>query len=118
MISRTRMKKDLIGQSMLLTGLAITGLSSLPWAWFVALFSALGLWQGASALQLALTYEYQERYPFLWLFLGFLLALPPGIWLLGPWTVFPIALGLLAYFIVTVRDTMHVLQRPRSFWDL
>ena len=112
------MKKDLIGQSVLITGVAVTGLSGFPLAWFVGLISLLGLWQSASALQLALAYEYQERYPFLWLFLGLLLALPLGIWLLGAWTVFPIALGLIAYFIVTVRDTLHVLQRPRSFWDL
>lgn len=118
MISRTRMKKDLIGQSMIIAGLAATGLYSLPWAIFVTLLSVLGVWQGASALQLALTYEYQERYPFLWLFLGLILTLPLGIWLLGAWMAFPVALGLLAYFIVTVRDTVHVLQRPRSFWDL
>ena len=118
MISRTRMKKDLIGQSAIIAGLAVAGLFSLSWALFLALLSALGLWQGASALQLALAYEYEERYPFLWLFLGLLLALPPAVWLLGTWAVAPIALGLAAYFIVTVRDTLYVLQRPRSFWDL
>ena len=112
------MKKDLIGQSVLISGVALTGLSGFPAAWFIGLLSLLGLWQGASALQLALAYEYQERYPFLWLFLGLLLALPLGIWLLGDWTVLPIALGLTAYFVVTIRDTLYVLQRPRSFWDL
>ena len=112
------MKKDLIGQSILITGITLTELLSLPLAWVVGLLSMLGLWQSASALQLAFAYEYQERYPFLWLFLVLLLALPFGIWWLGAWTVFPMALGLAAYFIVTVRDTMYVLHRPRSFWDL
>lgn len=109
---------DLIGQSMLATGLAITGLSGLSLVWFIGVLSLLGLWQGASAVHLALAYEYRERHIFLWLFLGFILTLPLGIWLIGVWAIFPISLGVIAYFIVTVRDTLEEMQRPRSFWDL
>lgn len=118
MIERSRMKTDLAVQTVLMLAAIFTGLSGLSPAWPVVLLAGLGIWQGASALQLALAYEYQERYPFLWLFFGLLLALPFSIWLLGAWSVFPVALGVSAYFIITVRDTVYVLQRPRSFWDL
>ena len=118
MIERSRMKTDMIGQTVQILSIALTGFSNLPRAWFIILFAILGVWQGASALHLALAYEYQARYPFLWLFSGLLLALPLGIWLMGDWVMAPLGLGLLAYFIVTVRDTAYVLQRPRPFWDL
>lgn len=112
------MKVDLAGQSVLILGAVAASFPTGAWPWFIALLAALGLWQGASALQLALAYEYRQRYPFLWLFLGLLLALPVGIGLIGVWTVLPIGLSVLAYFIVTVRDTVEAQRRPRSFWDL
>lgn len=118
MIDRSRMKVDLAGQSLLILGAVATGVFPGAWPWFIALLAALGLWQGASALQLALAYEYRKRYPFLWLYLGLLLALPAGIGLIGAWTVLPITLSILAYFIITLCDTVQALQRPRSFWDL
>lgn len=112
------MKKDLAGQAVIVTGLAVTGICGFPGVLPVALAGALGLWQGASALQLALAYEYRERYPFLWFFLGMGLALPLGIWWMGNWAVLPVAIGLAAYFAITIRDTLYVMKRPRSFWDL
>ncbi|MCO6488396.1 MAG: hypothetical protein J5I98_08265, partial [Phaeodactylibacter sp.] len=118
MVNRMRMKKDLAGQAVIIAALAAAGLCRFPGWVPVALAVALGLWQGASALQLVLAYDYQERYPFLCFFLGMVLALPPGIWWIGDWLVVPAALGLAAYFAVTARDTLYVLQRPRSFWDL
>lgn len=118
MISKRRMKADLLGQSLLLSGAVTAGLVNFFSGWFIAMVAMLGLWQGASAFHLAIAHEYQQRYPFLWLFVGLLLALPLAIWLLNYWAVVPIALGAALYYYVTIRDTAIVMQRPRSFWDL
>ncbi len=118
MISTKRMKTDLAGQAVLLAGAATVGLSGLSWAWLAIQLALLSIWQLGSALQLALEHEYQQRQPYIWGLAALMLVIPLGLWLLGPWVLVPAGALALAYFWLTLRDTLKVLQRPRSFWDL
>lgn len=118
MIGIKRMKTDLIGQAVLIAGVLAAALSGLPQGPWLTLLALLGLWQIVSALHLAVFFEYQQRYPFLWALILSALAMMPGLWLLGLWALAPFCLALAAYFGATLRDTLSLLQRPRSFWDL
>lgn len=112
------MKADLTAQSILLTLVIILLLAGQYWPWAVAAFSLLALWQVGSALELALGYKYRERNIFLWAFALLLLALPFKLWLIGLWSLFLMGVFASAYFWATLRDTVIVLRRPRSFWDI
>jgi hypothetical protein len=46
------------------------------------------------------------------------MALPLKIWLLGAWALAVLGVLASAYFWATFRDTIIVLERPRSFWDI
>ncbi len=112
------MKTDLVGQSVLLTAVIILLLAGLYWPWGIIAFSSLAMWQVGSAVHLAVSYEYRERYFFLKVFALLLLALPLKIWLAGEWSIALLGVLASAYFWATLRDTVIVLERPRSFWDL
>jgi uncharacterized membrane protein YobD (UPF0266 family) len=118
MISRARMKIDITGQIILLLSVLLLLLFASANAWVVVTLIVLALWQTSSAIELSLNYSYRQRYPFVYILpviivLTSIFASTPLYWLLGI-----IGLGLLSYFVATVRDTIIVYRRHRSFWDL
>jgi hypothetical protein len=112
------MKTDLVGQSILLAAVIVLLLAGAYSPWAIVVFGILALWQVGSALHLAIGYEYRERFFFLKLFVLLLMALPLKIWLLGAWALAVLGVLASAYFWATFRDTIIVLERPRSFWDI
>lgn len=118
MISKSRMTTDLTGQSILITVLVILLLAGAYSPWAIIAFGALALWQVGSALHLALGYEYRERFFFLKVFALLIVVLPLTIWLAGVWSFFLLGVLASAYFWATFRDTIIVMERPRSFWDI
>lgn len=111
------MKLDLVGQSVLLA-LALIVVLGQWWLWSLAVIAGLALWQTGSAFHLTVAYAYTGRKPYLWLLGGLLLLLPLKFWLAGYWSLILLGLAALAYFFTTLRDTIVVLRRPRSFWDI
>lgn len=113
MISRQRMKIDFWGQFTLLLSLLVivlAGTESKGLPGWILLF----LWQMTSALLLYKQYAYQQRKLFLWVGLA---SVPLA--LLGQSFLLYFLIGFsLWYFYNTVLDTIKVLKRPRSFWDL
>ncbi|MCB0572171.1 MAG: hypothetical protein KDC66_20535 [Phaeodactylibacter sp.] len=118
MISIKRMKIDLLVQLILLAGLLAVILPGLSRSLWVASLALLGLWQAGSALQLAIAFDYKQRHPFIWAYLLLALLLPLGLYTWGLWALAPFGIVITAYFRATLRDTLSLLQRPRSFWDL
>ena len=118
MISRYRMKIDVLGQGVLIGAilLLVTFASGLQWTNFLLI--VLGIWQLVSAIHLYYSYKYIKKLNFLRTALVLGLSLP--IWLhLIDWLAYlPVAGLLIWYFIQTIRDTIRVYNRPRSFWDL
>lgn len=118
MISKSRMKKDLIGQTTIIGSLLLLLLFAVPSAWLLTLLVLLGTWQAGSAVELRVQYEYRARQPYIWilpLMIVLLLVLKP---LLGGWIILGTALTLISYYIITARDFVIVRRRPRSFWDI
>ena len=117
MISKSRMTTDLTAQSILMTaGYPPTGRCLL--ALGAHCLYGLALWQVGSALHLALGHAYRERFFYLKIFALLLVALPLKLWLAGAWAFFLLGVLVSAYFWATFRDTIIVLERPRSFWDI
>lgn len=118
MISRFRMKIDLLGQSLLLLAVLILALFASGLAWTNAMLILLGLWQVGSAVHLFYVYRHVRRLNYLRTALVLGVSLPIWIYLIGALAYLPVGGLLLWYFIQTVRDTIKVFNRPRSFWDL
>ena len=117
MITRHQMKVDLTGQVILLV-LCVLFLifSRNTWAGASWGIGFLLFWQSASAAYYWRTYRYREREPAFWILaiiflLIFLIELSPISFLL-------LGLPVLGYILLTLRDTLRVYRRPRSFWDL
>ena len=117
MISRMELKIDLIGQAVLLLLYILLLVLKQPlWenaAWSLVL---LLVWQTVSAAFYWRSYRYRERGPAFWMLLAVLVL----IFVIEFSLLSSILLGLpvLAYLVVTFRDTLRVYRRPRSFWDL
>lgn len=113
MISRQRMKIDTWGQATLLLSLLIVALVGSESGGLIG-WILLFLWQMTSALLLYKQFAYQQRKLFLWVGLA---SIPVAI--LGKTFLLYFLIGFsLWYFYNTVLDTIKVLKRPRSFWDL
>lgn len=117
MISQYRMKLDLVGQSVLIA-LAMIVVLGKWWLWALAAVAGLALWQTGSAFHLTVAYAYRARKPYLLLLGSILLLLPLKFWLAGYWSLVVPGVVALLYFFITLRDTIVVLRRPRSFWDI
>lgn len=118
MISKLRMKIDLLGQVILITAIIIiAGLESgLQWTNTVVIF--LGLWQIISAIHLLLVYQHIRKIHFLKAILVLGISLPIWIHFVGIYAYAPVAGVLIWYFFQTAKETQIVYRRPRSFWDL
>ncbi|MEQ8702534.1 MAG: hypothetical protein RIC19_01380 [Phaeodactylibacter sp.] len=117
MISQYRMKFDLVGQSVLLA-LALIVVLGEWWLWALTVVAGLALWQTGSAFHLLAAYAYRDRKPYLWVLGSLLILLPFKFWLAGYWSLVLLGLAAFTYFLITLRDTIVVLRRPRSFWDI
>lgn len=117
MISRTQMKIDLIGQAiLLLLCISILIFSQNTWKnieWGLGILLA---WQVASAAYYWYNYKYQERRPVFWMLSISLIS----IFFVDLAIISSILLGIavLGYLYLTLRDTLRVYRRPKSFWDL
>ena len=118
MVSSFRMKIDLIGQIVLIMALLLQLflLSSLPWS--NALLIVLLIWQFLSACHLYFAYRYIKKINYLSVGTVVLSSLPIWFNILGWWAYLPVIGLILWYFWQTIRDTIIVLNRPKSFWDL
>jgi len=118
MISRYRMKIDTLGQTILFLALGILAFlsSGMQWTWTMLII--LSIWQIASALHLLFAYRYINKLNYLKTSLVIGLSLPIWVHSIGNLAYLPV-LGLVGwYFIQTIKDTIKVYNRPRSFWDL
>ncbi|MGB1216531.1 MAG: hypothetical protein ACPG5P_01575 [Saprospiraceae bacterium] len=116
MISKIRMKIDFLGQTiMLIGGLILLVDYSHYGKW---LFLLLGIWQVASAAHLLLAHRYINKINFISVFLT--VGIGSLIWKewVGMWAIIPIVSICIWYFYQTTRDTIKVMNRPTSFWNL
>lgn len=111
------MKFDLSGQIiLLLLGVLLLIFSQSPFEsanWGLGFVLA---WQAASAAFFWRTYQYRQRGPIFWMLLiVFLLIFFIDLSL---FSAILLCLPVLAYLLITLRDTLRVYRRPRSFWDI
>ena len=118
MISRTRMKLDVFGQSILIGAIILLWLFNRQLIWTNLMLFLLGVWQLASAVHLFFTYKYIQRINFLRTAIILAISLPVWIHMIGNWAYLPVVGVLLWYFFWSLRDMFIVYRRPRSFWDL
>jgi len=118
MISRNRMKIDVLGQSLLVGALLLLFFFQSGSGWTTAMLVLLIIWQIASAMHLYLTYRYIERINFVKTFIVLLVSLPVWIQLIGS-VAYLAVIGVVFWsFFWSIRDMIKVNNRPRSFWDL
>jgi len=118
MISKLRMKVDLLGQVILITAIIFLVVLEIRLQWTNTLLIFLGIWQLISALHLLLVYQHIRKVNFLKAISVLTISLPIWISLVGIYAYIPVAGVLVWYFIQTARETRIVYRRPRSFWDL
>lgn len=118
MISKFRMKVDLLGQGVLIVAILLLVFFASGRAWTHAMLITLGLWQLASAFHLLYVYEHIKRLNFVKTTIVLAVSLPVWIHLVGAFAYLPVAGLAVWYFAQTIFDTIKVYNRPRSFWDL
>lgn len=118
MISRFRMKIDLLAQSALILAVLLLFLFVNGIRWSGAVLVMLAIWQFISATHLFYVYKHIRRLNYLRTAIVLAVSLPIWIKLIGILAYLPVAGVVIWYFIQTIRDTMVVYRRPRSFWDL
>ncbi len=118
MVSALRMRIDLIGQIILILAIIIQLFILNGWSWPKAFLIVLFIWQSLSAIHLFIAYQYIKKLNFLKVAVVLLFSLPIWVSWLGLWAYLPVIGLVLWYFFQTWRDTMIVVRRPRSFWDL
>lgn len=118
MISKFRMKIDLLGQVILVTALLLLALFESGLIWTNTLLLLLGIWQIVSAIHLLIVYQHIKKIHFLKTIVVLLISLPLWIKFVGSFAYIPV-IGVLAWYLFqTMRETKIVYNRPRSFWDL
>ena len=111
------MKLDLVGQSILLTVALITVLGEW-WIWALPVVAGLAFWQAGSAFHLLVAHAYSARKPYFLMLAILLLLLPLKFYFAGYWSLVLLGTVAIYYFYLTLKDTISVLRRPRSFWDI
>jgi hypothetical protein len=118
MISKFRMKIDLLGQVILIVAILLLAFFVSGHTWTNAMLILLGLWQLASAAHLIYVYRHIKRVSSFKTAIVLAVSLPVWIQLVGAFAYVPVAGVLLWHFGQAVSDTIKVYNRPRSFWDL
>lgn len=118
MVSRLRMKLDLLLQGILLAILALAA-SLEPWrTGGVVVLLILTFIQIVGAAQLWWWHHYRPAKTYLWLFLGATLSLAIALYFCDLRAWYCLIVLTLAYFSHTIYMATVVLRRPRSFWDI
>lgn len=118
MVSRLRMKLDLLVQGISLSTLTLVAFLE---SWRVAVIVTLLILasiQLTSAAQLWWWHSYRPAKVYLYLFLAVALLLPLGLYFFNFMAWLGLIVLALAYFLHTIYAAKVVLRRPRSFWDL
>ena len=118
MISKFRMKIDLLGQAILLIAVLLLLFYATGMAWTNTMLVVLGVWQIASAAHLLYVYRYIKKLNYIKTTIVLAVSLPIWINLVGAYAYLPVGGVVLWYFWQTIADTIKVYNRPRSFWDL
>jgi hypothetical protein len=118
MISKFRMKIDLLGQAILIVAILLLAFFASGKAWTNVMLVVLGIWQMASAFHLLYVYQHIKRLNYVKTAIVLAVSLPVWIHLVGSMAYLPVAGVAVWYFVQTVADTIKVYNRPRSFWDL
>jgi hypothetical protein len=118
MISKYRMKIDLLGQAVLIVAIALLAFFASGKAWTNVMLVVLGVWQLASAFHLLYVYQHIKRLNFVKTVIVLTVSLPVWMHFVGGFAYLPVTGVVVWYFVQTVRDTIAVYNRPRSFWDL
>lgn len=118
MISKFRMKIDLLGQAILIVAILLLAFFASGQSWTNTMLIILGLWQIASAAHLLYVYRHIKRLNYFKTAIVLAVSLPIWINLIGIFAYLPVAGVVLWSFWQTVSDTITVYNRPRSFWDL
>ncbi|MDX1941206.1 MAG: hypothetical protein SFU99_11685 [Saprospiraceae bacterium] len=118
MISRFRMKIDLLGQCVLVLAVILLLCLVEGIRWSGGFLIALAIWQFISAAHLLYVYRHIRRVNYLRTAIVLTVSLPIWVYFIGNLAYLPVAGIVLWYFIQTIRDTIVVYRRPRSFWDL
>lgn len=118
MVSRYRMKFDLLGQSVLVLAVVLLLCLQAGSLWSGGLLIVLAIWQLISAIHLFYVYKHIRRLNYLRTALILAVSLPLWVHLIGNFAYLPVAGVAVWYFIQTIRDTVVVYRRPKSFWDL
>lgn len=118
MVSRFRMKIDLLGQAVLMLAIILLAFFASGLKWTNVMLIILGIWQLSSAAHLLYVYRHIKRLNYFRTAIILAVSLPIWIQIIGIMAYLPVAGVLLWYFIQTVQDTIIVYNRPRSFWEL
>ncbi len=118
MISKFRMKIDLLGQALLIVAIVLLACFASGLASTNAMLIVLGIWQMASALHLLYVYSHIKRLNYVKTAVVLAVSLPIWMRFVGDLAYLPVAGVVIWYFVQTIFDTIKVYNRPRSFWDL
>jgi hypothetical protein len=118
MISKFRMKIDLLGQAVLIVAIVLLALFASGLGGTNTMLVVLGLWQLASAFHLFYVYSHIKRLNYVKTAIVLAASLPIWVHLVGNLAYLPVAGVVIWYFVQTISDTIKVYNRPRSFWDL
>ncbi len=118
MISKFRMKIDLLGQAILIVAIVLLAFFASGFTSTNAMLVVLGVWQLASAFHLFYVYRHIKRLNYVKTSIVLAVSLPIWMHLVGYLAYLPVAGVVIWYFFDTISDTIKVYNRPRSFWDL
>ncbi len=118
MMSKNRMKMDMLGQMVLILAAIIFIVPDLGIKMGNITLIVLGFWQLASATHLYLSYKYLQKKNFIKITLVVVLSMPIWMQWVGGWAYLPVCGLFLWYFYQTVRDWIWIKNRPLPFWQL
>jgi len=118
MISKFRMKIDLLGQAVLIVAILLLAFFASGIRSTNTMLVVLGIWQVASAFHLFYVYRHIKRLNYVKTAIVLAVSLPVWNHLVGNLAYLPVAGVVIWYFTQTISDTIKVYNRPRSFWDL
>jgi len=118
MITRSRMKIDVLGQSVLIVAILLLFFFASGLKWTYLTMSILFIWQIASAIHLFYSYKYVRKLNFIRTALILLISLPIWFKVVNFFSFIAVGGLVVWYFWATVRDMIYVYKRPRSFWDI
>lgn len=112
------MKIDTLAQAVLILAVILLSVIYGGVAWTKTLLILLAVWQFISALHLFYAYRHVSKLSYVRTALVVGLSLPVWVYLIGWSAYLPVAGLVVWYFLQTIRDTIAVYRRPRSFWDI